>query len=126
MLTESGNLHSTGQCWGGNDRSEFTKLDFIKGEEKVDKVFTGGVQWVITSTGKVWYCGRSKHYSLPEDSSQSSFKEFKLSSESTFNDKIVYIASSNKANLWVTESGKLWGMGQKMLKPLGMDSEVPV
>ena len=81
---------------------------------------------VLTEDNKVYFRGYSKDFAFPEDRGESEFKEFKLSQDVNFNDKIVDIAAGRNFNCYVTESGALYCQGNRLLKKFGMESETPL
>jgi alpha-tubulin suppressor-like RCC1 family protein len=80
----------------------------------------------MTEDEKVYFTGQSKDFSLPEDRTVDKFTAFKLSQDPLFSDKIVDIACGKQFNVFVTESGKIFGQGNRLLKRFGMESEVPL
>jgi alpha-tubulin suppressor-like RCC1 family protein len=81
---------------------------------------------VLTEDNKAYFKGVSKDFSFPEDRGESDFKEFKISADPLFSDKIVDLAAGRNFNCFVTESGLLYAMGNRLLKRFGMESETPI
>jgi len=51
---------------------------------------------------------------------------FKLTDDEAFSEKIVHISAGNHYELFVTDKGKMYGMGNRLLKKLGYESETPI
>lgn len=83
-------------------------------------------RFVLCEDSTVFYTGTSKQFSLPEDKNCSSWTKFKLSQDKLFKDEIVHVSCGNAFNLFVTNKGKVWGTGNKFLKKIGLESEVPI
>lgn len=83
-------------------------------------------QWIICEDDKVFYTGTSVDFALPDNNTKNTLTAFKLSNDETFSEKIVHISAGNHYELFVTDKGKLYGMGNRLLKKLGLESETPI
>lgn len=130
LINAKGELYHTGERAGMNDCAEFQtfKLPSDKEGFKIKKIACGPrSRFVISEDNKIFCIGTSKMYSMPEDASISSWKEMKLSQDENLKDIVITdVAVGNCFQLFVTDNGKLWAMGNRLLKKLGLESEVPV
>jgi alpha-tubulin suppressor-like RCC1 family protein len=74
----------------------------------------------------VFYAGESTEFELPNNSTVTTLKEFKLSNDEANPESIIDIACGNRYNLYVTSKGRVWASGRQFLKRVGMDSESAV
>lgn len=82
--------------------------------------------WVVLNNGKIFYKGVSSNYHFPNnESSASSFKEFKLWENEENKEDIVDIAVGNTFTLFLTQKKKLWAVGEAFLGALDIQSTKP-
>ena len=95
--------------------------------EVASKIFSGPRQkFVIAESGKTFFVGEPSEFELPNNSTVSAFKEFKLSNDEANTESILDVACGNRYNLFATNKGRVWASGKQFLKRVGMDSESAV
>lgn len=111
MICEDGTVRTSGERCGSTS-SEYTVRKIGKDDKVKPKIIKVSASpktvWVLTDENKAYFKGCSRDFSLPEDREESEFKEFKLSSDISFSDKIVDLAAGRHFHCFVTESGKLY------------------
>lgn len=103
--------------------SEFTKIEGIK--EKVKLIAIGKYNTtVVTEDNKIYRQGYSKegHLGVNQEYTQMTVYE-KVEDEEQVKETIVDLSSGAHFTLFVTESGKLYGIGNIFLKELSLDCD---
>ena len=108
VLTDSRELYATGGCYNIQNRTnEFTRVEFPPSEVPA-KIFEGRrSRWVITNSGKTYFSGMIKTSEEWPRQNQPTFdmKEFKLSTDANFDQKIVDIACGSFYHAFLTDKG---------------------
>ena len=119
VLTDSRELYATGGCYNIQNRcNEFTRIEFPPGEVP-ERIFEGRrSRWVITNSGKTYFSGMIKTSEEWPRQRQPTFdmKEFKLSTEANFDQKIVDIACGSFYHAFLTDKGQIWAIGERILE----------
>ena len=94
-------------------------------KQKVGLVACGKFSlYVVMEDNSVWRQGFSKdgHLGVNSDYSQMTRMD-KVEGEEQIKDKIVTLASGTHFTLFVTDNGKLYGIGNRFLKEIGLDCD---
>jgi alpha-tubulin suppressor-like RCC1 family protein len=79
---------------------------------------------VIGEDNKIYGLGYSKDGHLGPNSNYEGLAKMPFGEEDDTNvDKIVDVSSGTHYTIFVTESGKLYGAGNRFLKEIGLDSD---
>jgi alpha-tubulin suppressor-like RCC1 family protein len=79
---------------------------------------------VVGEDNKVYVVGYSKDGHLGANTNYENFSKFNVVEEGEeFNEIFTNISSGTHFTLYVTESGKLFGSGNRFMKELGLDTE---
>lgn len=118
VMTESRELYATGGCYNYPGRTEkFTKVD-LPGEIP-ERIFEGRrSRFVITKSGKTFFCGQIKNSVEWPNQMQPTpeMKEFKLSNDANFEQKIIHVSCGSFYNIFLTNKGQIWAIGEKILE----------
>ena len=116
-------MFRTGQIKrSGGTNSDYQKVSI---KEKIKFVTCGKFNiFVVTEDNKIYRSGFSKDGHLGIETDYQSFKVMeKIDDEEQIKETIVDISSGTHFTLFATESGKLYGIGNRFLKELGLDCD---
>lgn len=124
VATESGDLYEAGEL-GGNAISSYTKVGKLEDKVRLYGVATTSC-WIVLQNNKIYYKGASSDYHFPNnESSTGAFKEFKLWESEEHAEDVIGLAVGHPFTLFLTQSKKLWAVGESFLATLDAASQKP-